>query len=113
MRRATVAVWKQADYRRFGSGECRKNRIAWHQRMVVEVVVVVDEEMRRIDSDWYDEVLVLAFGSVCESQIQRAEEGMMGYWNRRGEFGRKSYLSNADSPGLGAGCHVLDHKKWD
>jgi hypothetical protein len=76
-------------------------------------VVVVDGERRQIDSDWYDEVLVLAFGSVCESQIQRAGEGMMGYWNRRAEFGRKSYLSNADNPGPGAEYPVPDHNKWD
>jgi hypothetical protein len=63
------------------------------------VVVVVDDERRRIDSDWYGEVLVIAFGFVCESQMQRAEEDMMGYWNRR-----KSHLSNADGPGLGAEC---------
>jgi hypothetical protein len=71
-------------------------------------VVVLDEERLRIDSDWYDEVLVLAFGFVCEGRMQRAEEGTMGYWNRR-----KSYLSNAGSPGLGAECLVPDHNRWD
>ena len=75
------------------------------------MVLVVDDEMRRIDSDWYDEVLGIAFAAVGESQIQRAEEGR-GYLDRRVEFAC-SFLSNAGSPGLGAGCLVLHRKKWE
>ncbi len=56
---------------------------------------------------------MIAFAAVCESQIQRVEGDKMGYWNRRAGSARKSYLSNADSPGLGAECPVPDHKRWE
>ena len=74
------------------------------------VVLGADVERRRIDSDWYDGV-VIAFAAVCERQIQGAEEGRK-YWDRRAEFA-SSHLSSADSPGRGAGLPVLDRKKWE
>jgi hypothetical protein len=83
-----------------------------HQKVVGQGVVLgLDDEMRRIDSDWYDEVLlVIALAAVCESQTQRAEEGMR-YWGRRVETAL-GYLSNAGSSGPGAESPVLDRSRW-
>lgn len=75
------------------------------------VLLGLDDERLQIDSDWYDEVPVTAFVAVGENQIQRVEEGRV-YWDRRAEFAR-SFLSNADSPGLGVDCLVPHRNKWE
>lgn len=71
----------------------------------------VDDGRRRTDSDWYGEVFVIAFAAVCESQIQRADEGR-GHWDKQAELAR-SFLSIAGTLGFGAESPVLDHNRWE
>ena len=58
-------------------------------------------------------MLGIASAVVGESQVEKAEVGMKGYWKRQAGIGDKRYLTNAGSPGLGAEHPVLGHKTWE